>query len=71
MARTQMTKAAFSTYLMTAAFEKVDDSGDRPVVVVRTKDQYAADWLNKQNGLRLIVSHLGGAAADLYARPKH
>jgi hypothetical protein len=70
-AQLQMSKPAFQTYVATAEFEWVDESGDRPIVVIRAKDQYAADWLNRQGGLSLLLSHLGGKPAQLYARPKY
>jgi hypothetical protein len=66
-----MSKPMYQSALATAEFDVVDESGEMPIVAIWAKDQYAADWLNRQGSLSLLLSHLGGRPARLYARPKN
>jgi hypothetical protein len=71
VAQSAMSKPMYQSALATAEFDVVDESGEMPIVAIWAKDQYAADWLNGQGSLSLLLGHLGGRPAQLYARPKN
>jgi hypothetical protein len=70
-AQLAMSKPAYQSFLATAEFDVVDESGEIPIVAIWAKDQYTADWLNGQRSLSLLLGLIGGRPAQLYARPKN